>query len=103
MDRKSCSLKNRRGATSLTFLLAAPYSQKEFAAIVDRTPRTIRRWMYEGNSNFDDLQSIAEALVGAQGHPLRIQGCPLFLYISGNLMSVFCKVLPYFDAICYND
>lgn len=37
-------------------------SQKEFAVIVDRTPRTVRRWMYEGIPTLDDLQIIAEAL-----------------------------------------
>lgn len=37
-------------------------SQKKFAVIVGRTPRTVRRWMYEGIPTLDDLQAITEAL-----------------------------------------
>lgn len=104
MAQKKVALSKIAGSNFGSHSLAAPlFLQKEFAAIVDRTPRTIRRWMYEGIPTLDDLQSIAEALgVSARDILSDSEDVPCFC-ISGSLMSVFCKVLPYFDAICYND
>ena len=78
-------------------------SQKEFAVIVDRTPRTVRRWMYEGIPTLDDLQTITEALGVSVMDILSDSEDVHCFYMRGNLMSVFGKVLPQFDLICYND
>lgn len=103
MAQKKVALSKIAGSNFAHILWQRHISQKEFASIVDRTPRTIRRWMYEGIPTLDDLQSIAEALgVSTRDILSDSEDVPCF-YISGNLMSVFCKVLPYFDAICYND
>lgn len=103
MAQEKVALSKIAGSNFAHILWQRHISQKEFAAIVDRTPRTIRRWMYEGIPTLDDLQSIAEALgVSVRDILSDSEDVPCFC-ISGNLMSVFCKVLPYFDAICYND
>ena len=78
-------------------------SQKEFAVIVDRTPRTVRRWMYEGIPTLDDLQTITEALGVSVMDILSDSEDVHCFYMRGNLMSVFSEVLPYFDFICYNN
>ena len=99
MAQEKVALSKIAGSNFAHILWQRHISQKEFAAIVDRTPRTIRRWMYEGIPTLDDLQSIAEALsVSARDILSDSEDVPCFC-ISGNLMSVFCKVLSYFDAI----
>ncbi len=69
-------------------------SQKEFAVIVDRTPRTVRRWMYEGIPTLDDLQTITEALGVSVMDILSDSEDVHYFYMRGNFMSVFGKVLP---------
>ena len=78
-------------------------SQKKFAVIVGRTPRTVRRWMYEGIPTLDDLHAITEALGVSVMDILSDSEDVHCFYMRGNLMSVFGKVLPQFDLICYND
>ena len=59
-------LSKQAGRNFAHLLRSRHISQQQFASIVDRTPRTVRRWMYEGIPSLDDLQLIAEALsVGA--------------------------------------
>jgi len=103
MAQKKNALSKIAGSNFAHMLWRRHISQKEFAVIVDRTPRTVRRWMYEGIPTLDDLQTIAEALgVSAMDILSSLEDVHCF-YKSGNFMSAFGKVLPYFDSMCYND
>ena len=62
MAQEKAALSKIAGGNLAHMLWQRRISQKEFAAIVDRTPRTVRRWMYEGIPTLDDLQTITEAL-----------------------------------------
>ena len=74
-------------------VIANHRAQKEFAVIVDRTPRTVRRWMYEGIPTLDDLQTITEALGVSAMDILSDSEDVHCFYMRGNLMSVFSEVL----------
>lgn len=103
MAQEKDALSKIAGSNFAHMLWQRHISQKEFAVIVDRTPRTVRRWMYEGIPTLDDLQTIAEALgVSAMDILSGLEDVHCF-YKSGNFMSAFGKVLPYFDSMCYND
>ena len=103
MAQEKNALSKIAGSNFAHMLWQRHISQKEFAVIVDRTPRTVRRWMYEGIPTLDDLQTIAEALgVSAMDILSGLEDVHCF-YKSGNFMSAFGKVLPYFDSMCYND
>lgn len=103
MAQEKNALSKIAGSNFAHMLWQRHISQKEFAVIVDRTPRTVRRWMYEGIPTLDDLQTIAEALgVSAMDILYGLEDVHCF-YKSGNFMSAFGKVLPYFDSMCYND
>lgn len=103
MAQKKAALSKIAGGNLAHMLWQRCISQKEFAAIVDRTPRTVRRWMYEGIPTLDDLQTITEALGVSVMDILSDSEDVHYFYMRGNLMSVFGKVLPRFDHICYND
>ena len=47
MAQEKAALSKIAGGNLAHMLWQRCISQKEFAAIVDRTPRTVRRWMYE--------------------------------------------------------
>lgn len=61
MAQEKAALSKIAGSNFAHILWQRHISQKEFAAMIDRTPRTVRRWMYEGIPTLDDLQIIAEA------------------------------------------
>lgn len=103
MAQEKAALSKIAGGNLAHMLWQRCISQKEFAAIVDRTPRTVRRWMYEGIPTLDDLQTITEALGVSVMDILSDSEDVHYFYMRGNLMSVFDKVLPRFDHICYND
>ena len=62
MAQGRVALSKSAGGNLAHMLWQRRISQKKFAVIVDRTPRTVRRWMYEGIPTLDDLQTITEAL-----------------------------------------
>ena len=103
MAQEKAALSKIAGGNLAHMLWQRCISQKEFAAIVDRTPRTVRRWMYEGIPTLDDLQTITEALGVSVMDILSDSEAVHYFYMRGNLMSVFGKVLPRFDHICYNE
>ena len=103
MAQEKAALSKIAGSNFAHLLWQRRISQKEFAIIVDRTPRTVRRWMYEGIPTLDDLQAIAKALDVSAMDILSDSGDVHCFYIGENFASAFGKILPYFDSICYND
>lgn len=95
MAQEKAALSKIAGGNLAHMLWQRCISQKEFAAIVDRTPRTVRRWMYEGIPTLDDLQTITEALGVSVMDILSDSEDVHYFYMRGNLMSVFGKVPRY--------
>lgn len=94
MAQEKAALSKIAGSNLAHILWRRRISQKEFAEIVGRTPRTVRRWMYEGIPTLDDLQTITEALgVSTMDILSDLEGVHYF-YMRGHFMSVFGKVLP---------
>lgn len=83
MAQEKAALSKIAGGNLAHMLWQRRISQKEFAAIVDRTPRTVRRWMYE-----IPLPSAARFL-----HNIRIKQ-----FQTGKIVAEFCyMVLPKFS------
>ena len=62
MAQGKISLSQIAGRNLAHLLWSRNISQSEFSELVNRTTRTVRRWMYEGVPSLDDLQSISEVL-----------------------------------------
>lgn len=86
MAQEKAALSKIAGGNLAHMLWQRCISQKEFAAIVDRTPRTVRRWMYEGIPTLDDLQTITEALGVSVMDILSDSEDVHYFYMRGNLI-----------------
>ena len=56
------SYAQRAGRNLDRYLWEKRIKQVDFAARVDRDPRTVRRWMYEGIPSLGDLEIVVKAL-----------------------------------------
>lgn len=86
------SFAQRAGRNLDRLLWEKRIKQVDFATMVDRDARTVRRWMYGGIPSLCDLELVVRTLGVSVGDILS-EGEGVSFYICGHLMSALGKLV----------